>query len=103
MDIVYFAFAAVAVPIFFFMAVWVIVTVYRVLVPEEPLPLEKDRVVVRKVATAQGEYVPVGARDIREDQRHYYTEHPPVPYAYVYGESEGFPEYWDKDLWLRRN
>ena len=103
MDIVYFAVAAVTVPVLFFMLTWAVVTAYRLLFPEEPQPPEKDPVVIRKVTTAQGKHVPVGAREIREDQRHYYSEHPPASYTYLYGESDGFPQKWDEDLSLRRN
>ena len=42
MDIVYFAVAAVAVPVLFFMLTWAVVTAYRLLFPEEPRPPEKD-------------------------------------------------------------
>ena len=103
MDIVYFAFAAVAVPVLFFMLTWAVVTAYRLLFPEEPRPVQKDPVVIRKIATAKGSHVPVGAREIREDQRHYLSEHPPASYTYIYGESDGFPQKWDEDLSLRRN
>ena len=103
MDIIYFAFAAIAVPVLFFMLTWAAVTAYRLIFPEEPLPLQKDPVVVRQVATARGESVPVGAREIREDQRQYLSEHPPASYTYAYGESEGFPEKWRADLLRRQN
>ncbi len=103
MDIIYFAFAALAIPVLFFMLTWAAVTAYRLLFPEEAPPPQKDPVVIRKVAAARGEYVPVGAREIREDQRLYLSEHPPASYIYAYGESEGFPEKWDEDLLRRRN
>ena len=103
MNIVYLAFAAFAIPVLFFMLTWAFVTAYRLLFPEEPRPPQKDPVVVRKVAAAQGQYVPVGAREIREDQRQYLSEHPPAFYTYAYGESEGFPEKWYKDLLHRQN
>ena len=102
-DIIYFALAALVIPVLFFMLTWAVVTAYRLLFPEESHPPQKDSVVVRRVAAARGEYVPVGAREIREDQREYFSEHLSASYTYTYGESEGFPEKWDKDLLRRRN
>ena len=103
MSIVYVLFAVVALPVFFFMLTWVIVTAYRLVFPDEPVPSEHDPVMDRQQAASRGEYVPVGAREIREDRRHYLRAHPPTPYLYVYGESEGLPEFWREDLWRRRN
>ncbi len=103
MSIVYVLFAVIAVPVLFFMLTWAVVTVYRLVFPDEPIPSEHDPVVVRQNATSRGEYVPVGAREIREDRRYYLRAHPPAPYLYVYGESEGLPELWTEDLWRRRN
>ena len=102
-DIIYFAIAAVTVPVLFFMLTWAVVTAYRLLFPEVRRPPKKNPVVVRKIITARGTHVPVGTREIREDQRHYYTEHPPAHYTYAYGESDGFPEKWDEDLLRRQN
>ncbi len=103
MNIVYFALAAVVIPVVFFMLTWAVVTAYRLLFPEEPAPPQKDPVVIRRVAAARGEYVPVGAREIREDQRQYFSEQAPAFYTYAYGESDGFPEKWHQDLLRRRN
>ena len=103
MDILYFAFAALAIPVLFFMLTWAVVTAYRLLFPEEPPPPPPDPVVIRKVAAARGEYMPVGAREIREDQRQYFSEQAPASYTYAHGESEGFPEKWRQDLLRRQN
>ena len=100
MSIVYVLFAVIA-PVLFFMLTWAIVTAYRLVFPDELS--EQDPVVDRQDATSRGEYVPVGAREIREDRRYYLRAHPPAPYLYVYGESEGLPELWTEDLWRRRN
>ena len=103
MNIVYVLFAVIVAPVLFFMLTWALVTVYRLLFPDEPAPSEQDPVVDRQHATSRGEYVPVGAREIREDRRYYLRAHPPASYLYVYGESEGLPELWTEDLWRRRN
>jgi len=91
-------FAVVAVPIFFFMLTWVIVTVYRICFPEEPLSFEQDPLLVRHQAHA-GAGVLVGARDIHQDQQ----RRPYKAAAYTYGNSDGLPEVWVADLWQRRN
>ena len=103
MSIVYVLFAVVAVPVFFFILTWVVVTAYRLVFPDEPLPSQHDPVLDRREATSRGEFVPVGAREIREDRRYYSRAHPSVSYLYSYGESEGLPEFWREDLWRRRN
>ncbi len=103
MSIVYVLFVVIAVPVLFFMLTWAVVTVYRLVFPDEPIPSEHDPVVVRQNATSRGEYVSVGAREIREDRRYYLRAHPPASYLYVHGESEGVPEIWTEDLWRRRN
>lgn len=97
-------FAVVAMPVLFFALVWVAVTAYRLLYPEKPLPFERDPIIVRRQAAASGEEVPVGVREIREDQQHLQSIHSrTTPYSYLYGVSDGFPEYWADDLWQRRN
>lgn len=103
MGTLYLIFLIVAVPVFFFMLTWAIVTACRLLFPEQPLPPERDPVVIRKHAASEGVSVPVGVREIREDQRHQRQTVPPTPYIYAYGSSDGFPDSWQEDLWRRRN
>lgn len=103
MSVVYVILAVVAVPVLFFMLTWAVVTVCRLVFPEEPVPAEHDPVLVRQEAALQGAYVPVGAREIREDRRYHLRAYPPAPYRYVHGVSEGLPEIWAEDLWRRRN
>ncbi len=94
---------AVALPIFFFMLTWVLVTAYRILFPEEPAPIEDDPLYLRQRATEAGVSVPVGAREIREDQRRYQRAQ---QVAYDYAGTPtliGVPEVWQENLWLRRN
>jgi hypothetical protein len=96
-------FATLIGPILFFLFVWVVATAYRLYFPEQPLPYEKDPVVIREKATAQGESVPVGVREIRADQRRNQRHKTPESYHYAWGGSDGFPEAWQEDLWRRRN
>lgn len=94
----------IAAPVLFFMLTWVVVTVYRILFPEEPLDLVEDPVQIRQKAAASGTFVPVGLREIREDQRHHRMAHIGV-YTYEYhdGMSAGLPLDWIEDLDQRRN
>lgn len=103
MSILSFIFVAVVIPILFMGLTWVAVTAYRVLFPEEGRPYEEEPVVVRQKATAEGTSVPVGAREIREDQRYLFSVSSSVYYSYAYGESDGIPEIWIEDLWRRQN
>ena len=54
-------FALVTVLLLFCMLTWVLVTVCRIYFPEQPLPVERDPVLMRH-AIAGEEGVPVGAR-----------------------------------------
>ena len=96
-------FAAVAVPILFFMLTWVLTASYRICFPEEPLPFEKDRAALRQQAAKTGGSVPVGVREIREDQRWRRRRHAEAVYHYAEGGSIGLPPMWKEDLWHRRN
>jgi hypothetical protein len=91
-------------PIVFFLLTWVVATVYRLYFPERPLPFERSPIVLRERATAQGENVPVGVREIREDQRRNRRQkEAQAPYQYhAWGET-GIPDEWHEDLWRRRN
>ncbi|MEM1127119.1 MAG: hypothetical protein AAGI71_10740 [Bacteroidota bacterium] len=99
----YITFALLVAPILFFMVTWAVVTVYRLYFPEEPLPYDQDPTMLRRRATLQGHSVPVGVREIREDQR--LRQHTVVPASYHYAcdGSCGLPEAWVNDLWERRN
>lgn len=92
-------FLLVVAPLFFFLLTWVVATVYRLYFPERPLPLGASAVQVRR-RRAAGEEVPVGVREIREDQR---REERPVPYRYAGFPSGQLPDDWEKDLHQRRN
>ena len=96
-------FAAVAVPVLFFMLTWVLTASYRICFPEEPLPFEKDRAALRQRTTTKGENVPVGVREIREDQRWRQRRRAEAVYHYAEGGSIGLPSMWKEDLWERRN
>lgn len=99
----YLLFAFVALPTIFCMLVWVVVTVRRLCFPARPVRYRARPVLLRRHEQAVGEVVPVGVREIRENQRRAQAEHPYVRYYYTGGYSHGVPAAWLDDLWQRRN
>ena len=102
MSIPVIVFVAIAIPVLFFMLTWVLTASYSICFPEEPLPFEKDRALLRQQAAMAGGDVPVGVREIREDQ-HWRRRHAEAVYHYAEGGSIGLPPTWKEDLWYRRN
>lgn len=90
-------------PILVFLLIWAGATVYRLYFPEYPLPFNQSAVVKREQATTDGQCVPVGVREIREDQRRERRQEDVTIYNYAWGTSEGVPDAWREDLWQRRN
>ena len=87
---------------FFVLLVWAGTMVYRLYHPEHPRPFEEHPVVQREKATARGERVSVGVREIRADRRRE-RRMQSGKREYVWGRSDGIPESWQEDLWTRRN
>lgn len=98
----YVLFAVLVGPVFALLLAWVGATVYRLYNPEHPLPFEEDPVMHRERARAEGRAVPVGVREIREDQRRACRQRA-KDYHYAWGVSEGIPGDWRDELWRRRN
>jgi hypothetical protein len=96
-------FAIIAVPILFFMLTWVVVTACRIFFPEKPQVIERDGVLLRQQASDEGISIPVGAREIKEDQRHLFRSIAEANYHYERGDSEGLPVSWFEELHNRRN
>ncbi len=96
-------FAIVAVPILFFMLTWVVVTACRIFFPEKPQVVEHTASIMRQRALEEGISIPVGVREIREDQRHQFIQRSDSSYYYAHGDSEGLPLSWFEDLHDRRN
>jgi len=87
---------------FFVLLVWAGTMVYRLYNPEHPRPFEEHPTVQRQEATAQGERVSVGVREIRADRRRKQRVKNDRQ-EYVWGRSDGIPEAWQENLWTRRN
>ena len=97
-------FMMVVVPVMLFLVIWAVVTAMRIWMPERPLPLESEPHVMRRIAAARGEQMPVGFQEIREDQRRYVRQQfGDQPYHYFPGEPGLFPLEWLEDVHQRRN
>ena len=92
------AFFVVAIPAIVLMAVWAGVTAFRLLFPEDTLPLEP--VARRRRATAEGGFVPVRVRDIVEDQQ---ARQAVAARQRATGTGDPAEHPLFADLWLRRN
>lgn len=90
-------------PSLVFLLIWAGATVYRLYFPEHPLPFKQASVAKRAEATSNGECVPVGVREIREDQRRERRQEDVTIYNYAWGASGGVPQAWREELWQRRN
>ena len=92
------------VPALVLAVIWAVVTAWRLLHPERPLPFLPDRAAERRAATARGESVPVGFREIREDVlAQARTLALPYRYPVADGLRHHLPEPWLDDLQRRRN
>ncbi|MAQ93220.1 hypothetical protein B1759_07640 [Rubrivirga sp. SAORIC476] len=99
------AFFAVTIPTILLLAVWAGVTAFRILFPDEALPM--DAVSRRRRLAARGESVPVRLRDIMDDQR---ARQAVGSFPVLPGDASE-PRPVDRpetnplfaDLWLRRN
>jgi len=95
-------FVLVAVPLVFLMVIWTLVTMWRVVFPDDELPFDPSQ--KRERARRQGRSVPVGLADIMEDGRLRPT--PPVlpTRARVAAETTtGTRSPLQEELWRRRN
>ena len=95
-------FVLVAVPLVILMVIWTLVTMWRVVFPDDELPF--DRGAGRERARRRGEAVPVRLADIMEEQR-VRPVWPVMPRrARVEAEvADGTEGPLQQDLWRRRN
>lgn len=101
---VFTAFLVAVVPALVLAVIWTVVTIWRLLWPERPLPFVPDRAAERRAATARGEAVPVGFREIHDDARAQ-ARSLALPYRYPVADGlpHHLPEPWLDDLNRRRN
>ena len=95
-------FVMVAVPLVILMVIWTVVTMWRVVFPDDDLPFDKG--VARELARRRGEAVPVGLADILEAQRlrPVWPVMPSHTHARASGDEDPFAPV-QEDLWRRRN
>lgn len=104
MHVVSLIFIIVAIPIVFCMLTWVAATVYRLYFPEKPLPLDTQFSLISRAEHATSDLaVPVGVREIKEDQQRWQRSESISPYYFSCGISNGMPSCWLDDVWRRRN
>gem|GEM_PF-425032 len=101
------AFVMLAVPLGVAVAIWAVVTMCRVILPERPLPFLPDAARERRERTARGEAVPVGFREIYEEMP-MHAGRLALPYRLdrqrvLSGLPGHVPEPWRDDLYVRRN
>lgn len=94
--------ALIAIPTVLGMFAWALTVVYRLCFPARRPAYRVTPVLVRRWAEV-GEEVPVGVREIRENQRRVLAEQDYVRYSYTGGISRGLPAAWVEDLQHRRN
>ncbi|NNF02875.1 MAG: hypothetical protein HKN17_00305 [Rhodothermales bacterium] len=100
----WFLFAVVGIPIVFTMLVWVLVTAWRVLHPDEGRPIDKDPRVHRLRRIRAGREMEVYFEDIRMLERERVETVPPrLGYRFDDGYSTGLPPEWIENLNERRN
>ncbi|MEX0600809.1 MAG: hypothetical protein WD021_03280 [Rhodothermales bacterium] len=103
MQITTFILFIVAAPILFCMLTWVAATVYRLYFPEKPLPLDRQLSIVSRWEPSAPEMpVPIGVREIKEDQRRRRRSRA-THYQFANGLSNGVPSDWLEDVKQRRN
>ena len=94
----------VAGPILFVMAVWTVVSMYRIMRPEEPQSPYLDESNFEITLDPAREPVLIGARSIRDTgRRRNRVLALTAPYEYLDGHSDGIPEAWWEDVVARRN
>lgn len=85
------------------MTVWVVVSVYRIVRPEEP-EVRVDPGMFDFLLEPAREPVLVGAKHIRDSGRRANRQRSlESPYDFLDGHSDGFPITWWEDVQARRN
>ncbi len=95
-------FAVVAAPVFFFLLLWLGVAAYRLYFPDRPAPFE-HALARRQAAADHREAVLVGAREIRVKQRRRQAAHADTVYHYAGWSRGSVPTGWVEDVYRRRN
>ncbi len=90
-------------PLVFFMTVWVVVSIYRIVHPDEP-QLRVEPGEFDFLLEPNREPVLVGAKTIRDSGRRVNRlRSMDSPYDFLDGHSDGFPVRWWEDVQMLRN
>jgi hypothetical protein len=95
--------AAVGVVLLACLLTWAVVISLKIWEHDDPVALRRESVLVRREAAQAGLAIPVGAREIREDQQYGDDSVALLMYEYSPMGSSGIPDAWHDDLWIRRN
>ncbi len=98
-----FVFTAVGIVLLACLLTWTVVISLKIWERDDPVALKRESVLVRREAAEAGMALPVGAREIREDQQFSEEAQAVLPYEYGPLGSSGIPAVWHDDLWIRRN
>ncbi len=94
-------FIAAILPPLFIMIAWAAVMAIRICFPEKRVPPLQHRLWVRQQHASAHEITPVGAHEIRENQRRLLRKM--AQQAVSYSNPKRVVDVWAEDLWNRRN
>lgn len=97
-------FIVVASSIGFFFLVWLIVVALQFIRPDRAIKPSLDSELIRRIQMKAGKITSVQFEDIRDLERErVFAHHEADDYLFSEGLSEGWPESWKDDIYLRRN
>ncbi len=96
-------FAVLGVALVVGLLAWAIVTGFKIWGVEEEAESQRLAMALRQELARAGSSVPVGAREIRQDQEHAESFQSLLTYERWPDGSTGVPPAWFNDLWMRRN
>ncbi|MEX0747489.1 MAG: hypothetical protein WD275_05760 [Rhodothermales bacterium] len=103
MDVTSLIFVLIGAPVVFCVLTYLVATAYRVYFPEMQPPIEQPPEAAPRRSFRTDEPVPVGVREIKEDQRRMMSILAASSYSFSHGFSSGLPSDWMDEVWRRRN
>ncbi|HET6568683.1 MAG TPA: hypothetical protein VFG50_12015 [Rhodothermales bacterium] len=91
--------AAILPPLLVIIA-WAAITAIRICIPERRTPPVQHRIWIRQQLEDSRESIPVGAHEIRENQRRLLRK---MQQAYAHSGAKRVIDIWADELWTRRN
>ncbi len=96
-------FVAIGVVLLACLLTWTVVVSLKLWETDTPDAYIRESVIVRREAARAGLVLPVGVREIREDQEYGDESRLASTYEYDPFGPTGVPTSWLDDVWLRRN